>query len=211
MFTPFNLPKSAYFNRFVPKNKFYDKVGVTKTVKDEFKDVIQKITWLYKLSEKTIGLSKTEDVEEIQIFVVTLKSKSIPKKAVKAIDKSIPYKILYVFVYDDDYAYGILLKDKESKEKSYYTDWNVSHKFDWNGINLESIYKNLVSSFITVPKKDSLGFDELVEIDTQMKTLESEITTLKKRIKKEKQFNRKVEMNKELLKKTEKLDRLRSQ
>ena len=62
----FELPKSCYVNKFIPKKVFYEKVGVSSNVKEEFINLVDRITWLYKLSEDTLGLTKTDDLEEIQ-------------------------------------------------------------------------------------------------------------------------------------------------
>ena len=54
-----------------------------------------KIIWKYKLSKDTINILGTNNVEEIQIFEIELKSKIIPKNILQIIDKAIPYPILY--------------------------------------------------------------------------------------------------------------------
>ena len=46
----FELPKDCYVNKFLPKKIFYEKVGVSSGVKDEFVNLVDRITWLYKLS-----------------------------------------------------------------------------------------------------------------------------------------------------------------
>ena len=67
----FDLPKECYVNKFLPKKIFYEKVGVSSGVKEEFVNLVERITWLYKLSPDTIGITKTEKIEEIQIFQET--------------------------------------------------------------------------------------------------------------------------------------------
>jgi hypothetical protein len=62
----FELPKSCYVNKFIPKKVFYEKVGVSSNVKEEFINLVDRITWLYKLSEDTLGITKTDEIEEIQ-------------------------------------------------------------------------------------------------------------------------------------------------
>ena len=74
----FELPKSCYVNKFIPKKVFYEKVGVSSNVKEEFINLVDRITWLYKLSPDTLGLTKTDEIEEIQIFKIDVKEKKIP-------------------------------------------------------------------------------------------------------------------------------------
>ena len=80
-----NLPDRCKVNKFIPKKTFYEKIGVSTSVKDDFINNIDKITWLYKLSEDTLGISKSQDVEEIQIFEIILKEKVLPKNIIKII------------------------------------------------------------------------------------------------------------------------------
>ena len=100
----FKLPKTALVNKFVAKTKFYERANLSSKLQQEFIDKIQKINWKYKLAEETIGISKTENVTEIQIFEIELKQQVIPKNVLKVIDNAIPYQILFVFTYKNHFA-----------------------------------------------------------------------------------------------------------
>ena len=133
--TELQLPKEAFVNKFIAKSKFYEKVNLSTKLQKEFIDKIQKITWKYKLAESTIGIAKTEAVTEIQIFEIELKEQVIPKNVLKVIDRSIPYQILYRFVFNDKIAYGITLKEHTSVENYYFCDWNADISFEFTGID----------------------------------------------------------------------------
>lgn len=186
-----DLPKSCLVDKFIPKKTFYEKVGISSSVKDDFVNQIERITWLYKLSPDTIGLSKTENIEEIEIFQIDLKDKIIPKNIIKAITKGIPYKILFVLKYKDDVCYSIKVED------IYTTEWNKNIELDFNVINLELLYENIVKIIID-EKDNNRNFEEIIEEKNIILDLEKRISNLKLKIKNEKQFNRKVELNKEL-------------
>lgn len=204
----FKLPKESFVNKFIAKNKFYEKANLNAKLQKVFVDKIQKITWKYKLSESTIGIAKTEAVTEIQVFEIELKEPVIPKNVLKIIDKSIPYQILYRFVYEDAVAYGITLKENTSVENYYFCDWNADISFDFTGIDLEKVYQKLVKAFIRDEAQSKGSFNEIIDVDNKIKTLEAEIAALESRISKEKQFNRKVEINKALLEKKELLKKI---
>lgn len=205
------LPKSAFVNKYVAKSKFYEHAVVSKRLKQTFIDKISRITWKYKLAENTINISKTKNVTEIQIFEIELKQLQIPKKALKLIDKSISYQILYRFVYDGNEAWGITLKESSKKEDWYFSEWNENLTFDLSGLNLETVYHNLVKAFLKEEAKTRDNFKSQVEIDREIKRLETEIERLDKKIKKEKQFNRKVEMNQRRLEIIQTLKQLKEQ
>lgn len=195
----FKLPKGTLVNKFIAKTKFYEKVKLSPKIQREFIDKVQKITWKHKLAENTIGIEKTDAVVEIQIFEIELKGEIIPKNVLKVIDKSIPYQILYRFVYEDNRAYAISLKKDNQVEHYYFSDWNENLIFDFTGTNLELVYQKLVKAFLREEVKNRDNFHAIVDIDQKIRTLEIEITALERKIQKERQFNRKVEIHKILL------------
>jgi hypothetical protein len=202
------LPKAAFVNKFITKTKFYEKANLNAKLQKDFVNKIQKITWKYKLAESTIGIAKTEAVTEIQIFEIELKEQVIPKNVLRVIDKSIPYQILYRFVYEGNVAYGIILKENTSVENYYFSAWNADIAFDFTGIDLEKLYQKLVTAFIRDEAQNKGSFNEIIRVDTKIKTLETEIAALESKISKERQFNRKVEINKVLLEKKAMLVRI---
>lgn len=204
------LPQKAWVDKFIAKTKFYEKVSLSSKLQDEFIRKIQKITWKYKLSETTIGIRKTDNVTEIQIFEIELKEQSIPENVLKVIDKAIPYQILYQFVFNNNIAYGITLKGLGKIESTipqhyYFSEWNEVLNFDFTGIDLEKVYQKLIKAFIKNEAKEQQNFKTVIDTDNKIKHLEKEIAALKKKISKEKQFNRKVELNKKLLDKQQQL------
>lgn len=207
----FKLPREAFVNKFIAKTKFYEKATLSSKLQKEFVDKIQKITWKYKLAESTVGITKTDTVTEMQIFEIELKEQVIPKKVLQVIDKTIPYQILYRFVFNESVAYGITLKENTSVESYYFSNWNEDMLFDFTGIDLEKVYQKLVKAFIRNEAKTKSSFQEIVDGDKKIKTLENEIATLKNKISKEKQFNRKVEINKILLAKKAELEDIKGE
>lgn len=187
----FELPKNCYVNKFLPKKIFYEKVGVSSGVKDEFVNLVDRITWLYKLSPDTIGIPKTESIEEIQIFQIDVREKRIPLSVIKTITKGVQYKILFFIKYNDDYCYSTKVDD------IYTSEWNDNIDFKFNAINLEIVYEGIVKSIIN-EEDNNKKFEIIIEEKNNKNYIEKRINQLKQKIKNEKQFNKKVELNKEL-------------
>lgn len=201
------LPQSTVVNKFIAKTKFYERSLLSHKLQQEFVQKIQKITWKFKLAENTLGVNKTDKVTEIQIFEIELKEKNIPKKVLKVIDCSIPYQILYKFIYKDNFSYGITLKENKV-ENYYFSEWNEEIIFDFTGVDLERIYQKLVKAFIKEEAQNKKDFSDAINFDQEIKSLEKEIVILQNKIQKEKQFNRKVELNKILLSKEKELKQI---
>ena len=138
-----NLPKSAEVNRFVAKKKFYEHSNMAESIKNSFVNDLEKITWSYKLSEDTMNLSKTDIVNEIEIFTLNVTKKNIPNSIIKTINKLIPYKILFKIVFENNYCYAIY-----EKETIYNTEWNENLDFKFNGLNLENVWNNIIKHII---------------------------------------------------------------
>lgn len=187
----FELPKECYVNKFLPKKLFYEKVGVSSGVKDEFVNLVDRITWLYKLSPDTIGIPKTESIEEIQIFQIDVREKRIPLSVIKTITKGVQYKILFVIKFNDDFCYSIKVDD------IFTTEWNDNINFNFNALNLEIVYEKIVKSILK-EESNNKKFDEIIDNRVYKADLEKRINQLKQKIKNEKQFNKKVELNKQL-------------
>jgi hypothetical protein len=189
-----SFPERCKVNKFIPKKTFYEKIGLSTAVKDGFVNYIEKIIWLYKLSEETIGITKTEKTEEIQVFELTLKSKIIPKNIIRIITKSIPYKILFVLKFENEFCYAIRVA-----EDIYFTEWNEEITMNLVGLNLDDIYKDIVKSIIKEQDNDK-EFEDIIDKKNKVDELYKKIEQLKNKINNEKQFNKKVELNLELQK-----------
>jgi len=186
-----DLPKKCLVNKFIPKKTFYEKLNVATGIKEEFTNVVEKIIWLYKVSPDTLGANKTENVEEIEIFEITLKQKKIPKKVINVIAAGIPYKILFLIRYAEEVIYAVKL------EEIYFTNWDEKIDISFLGHNLDIIYENIIKSIIKETDKNE-NLATIIEKKTRFDNLTREIENFKMKIKQEKQFNKRVELNNRL-------------
>ena len=187
------LPKECIVDKFIPKKIFYEKVSLSTNLKQEFVDKLDKIYWKYKISEDTLNISKTENVEEIEIFKLTLKEKVNCQNIIKVITRNIPYIILFEIYYNDEVQYAI-----KHNDDFYFTNWNEKIDFNFNGIDLNVVYENIIRS-VTNISEQSNNIDEELEKVKKLKEVQKEIERLENKMKSEKQFNKKVELNKNIL------------
>lgn len=196
------LPKECIVDKFIPKKIFYEKVSLSSNLKQEFVDKIDKIYWKYKISEDTLNISKTENVEEIEIFELTLKEKANCQNIIKVITRNIPYIILFEIYYNDEVQYAI-----KHNDDIYFTNWNEKIDFYFNGIDLNVVYENIIRS-VTNISKQSNNIDKELEKGKKLKEVQKEIERLENKMKAEKQFNKKVELNKQIIEKKHELENI---
>lgn len=191
------LPRSTEVNRRVAKEKLYANASLTPSARDAIKGQIESVVWRNKLADSTAGVAAGETVKEIQVFEVALRQHGLDKSVLPAVAKAIPYKILFVLTFDNEAQAWM-----EASGTFYNTDWfslgGFTLKFE--GLNLDAVYENLARQIAGGRLGVEGGIAEAVERDKRRQKLEREIAALEKKILREKQFNRQVELNGELRK-----------
>lgn len=202
----FNLPASTKVDRVIPKNAF-DKY-VDSKAKKLFVENVEKIKWLNKISFDTVNLSGKE-VKEIQIFEITLRKFDPIPELVKIIDKAIPYPILFILTFEDQYQLSISVKHPNPiNEDNAVIDWTFKTEWLPEGKevcqfhlkqNIDFVFQDICRQLSNKPKADrELSLNEIVAKDQKILDLKNRIKRLESAIAKTKQFNKKVELNMEL-------------
>ncbi len=201
----FAYPKQAEFNRVLPKSKIYAHAKPSKAVKDLFVSQIGEIVWKYKLSPETINLPARHGITEIQVFEIALKGEEMDEDVLHTIDKTIPFPILFQLTHGDRIRFATSYKrpsDADSTkwviEASFITDWQPSGQERPSlpvALDLASLYEHLIRRHLPLPQRSGESIRDHVARYTAIRVKEKECQQLEGRLNKEKQFNRKVEMN----------------
>ena len=189
------LPRSTQVNRRVAKEKLYQNAAFAPQTREMIKDQIDSVFWRNKLADSTMAISAGETVAEIQIFEIQLRQRELDKRVLPAIAKAIPYKILFILVFGDEAQVWI-----EASGTFYNTDWQPLGGFmlKFDGLNLDAVYENLARQISGGRLGTDGDIEEAVERDKKRQKLEREIASLEKKLLREKQFNKQVELNGEL-------------
>lgn len=214
-----NLPDRTLYNRRIPKSKFYEKLSVSAKLKNKFIDEVDHIIWKHKLSKETVNLEPAQEVQEIQIFEIYLKQRKLSREILENIDKSIPYPILHLLVYKEEVRLVMAYKKRSQKDqgkyvvKAYYeSNWQTIKDVTinlLNGLDLGAVYENIIKYLMPGPVPAGENIDAAVQRHSAYDKLQRECEALELKINKEKQFNHKVELNIELQRKKQELNRLK--
>lgn len=200
----YNLPSSAIIWAILTKKKIFEKWKLDYKTRELLQKSIQKITREYKIDNDSVWIPKWEKVEWIALFKIILKERDVPDKILWIIDKLIQYPILYECEAWKNRRY--IIKHENEYLKS---EWNQDIRFDFNGLDLDKVYEKIILKFIL--KDGERGESEFVDImdwHTKVSNLKKEIEKLEGKVKNEIQFNRKVELNKQLQIKKKELQEL---
>ena len=213
------LPKSTEFNKRIPKQKFYENLSVTPTMKRAFIDQIKVIYWRNKVAVTTMNLAAGDTVTEVEVFEVKLSAPQLDISVLRQIDKEIPYHIVFLLEYDGKYQAWTAYKESAASGNNafkvgtyYHTDWLTESKLPLrvDGLSIDKVYENFVRQIAgeTLQTGTNESLKESVERDERRQQLEKQISALQVKVRKEKQLNKQVQLNAELKKLRKELDSL---
>lgn len=215
------LPKSMEFNRRIPKQKFYENISVSPTLKRVFIEQIKVIYWRNKVTATTMNLAAGETVTELEVFEVKLNGQQLDESVLRQIDKEIPYHILFLLEYDGKYQAWTAYKEAAAfgsnafKVGTYYhTDWlpETELPLKVEGLSVDKVYENFVRQIAGDALRSEEGktesLKESVERDNRRQELEKQVAALQTKVRKEKQLNKQVQLNAELKKLKNELEEL---
>ena len=199
------LPKSTEFNRRIPKQKFYENLTVSPALKRTFVEQIKVIWWRNKIAATIMNLAAGETVTEIEVFEVCLSAPQLDEAVLRQIDKEIPYHILFLLEYEGKYQAWTAYKEAAGSGTNafrvgtyYHTDWmeESALPLKLDGLSTDKVYENFVRQIAgDTLSQTGETLRESVERDKRRQELQKQIAALQVKIRREKQFNRQVEMN----------------
>ena len=203
------LPKSTEFNRRIPKQKFYENLTVSSALKCIFVEQIRVIWWRNKIAPATMNLAAGETVTEIEVFEVCLSAPQLDAAVLRQIDKEIPYHILFLLEYEGKYQAWTAYKEAAGSgtnafrvDSYYHTDWmeESALPLKLDGLNTDRVYENFVRQIAGETLTSGAGetLKDSVARDKRRQKLEKQIAALQAKVRREKQFNKQVQLNAEL-------------
>jgi len=203
------LPRGTVFNRRIPKQKFYENLPINAELKRVFIEQINTIYWRNKISPTTVNVAPGETVSEIEVIEIRLNQPSLNRRVLQLIDREIPYHLLFLLTHEEQVQAWIGYKEKSKggtaafKAGTYYnTDWlsvnELSLRLD--GLNMDAVYEGFIRQIAGERLEGNSGDDlkDAVARDARRQKLQREIAALENKVRREKQFNRQVELNGEL-------------
>lgn len=209
----YKFPQQAKVDRLIPKNKFYQQGKANSKVEQLFVDQVENIRWAYKLASSTIHLQDQEDLKEIQIFRVKSRVEDLDVSILSFIDKLILTPIIFEVVYQDKVKVVATYKRLNQADKTkavigqyYASEWLEDHdRIELPlYLKLADLYEHFIAQILPITSSEDSGDDESVSIELklqkaqQLESLQKQLDKLKSKLRNEKQFNRRVELNKQL-------------
>lgn len=205
----YDWPPAARFGRVVPKTRFYEHGRVSTRLREQFVADIARITWAFKLADETIHLRGTPTVPEIQIFSIELKAETVSADVLTAIDKSIPFPIIFEINRQD--GDGAVVRMAAAHKTLSGTTPRLSRYFETarlpagaprlplpTALDLPTLYARLLTPLLPAQLRPGEDVAAAISRLDEARKLEREIAGLERRLRTEPQLNRKVELRRQL-------------
>ncbi len=205
-------PKTCEFGRIVSKAKIFASAKPNAAMREKFTEQITQIRWSHKLYEKGLNLAGSANVPEIQIFTITLKTKDYDESLLRHIDKAIGYPIIFELRFEGEINMVAAYKRPPEKAASkgngkwiagdyYQSGWQDAGAERTplpTALNLETLYAHMIRALMPIEARDGEGLSAQADRIAAIKTQEKRCQQLETKIRKEKQFNRRLQFNEEL-------------
>lgn len=215
-----NLPRSCEVRNTIFKKLFYDNADLSAADKKLFTNVVNKITWLYCLKPETINIQPYQDdvreYSEIEIIEVELTEDKRTNRIAEIIMRSIPYPMLLIFVLGEKVQLwtahqrtSLVDSSKNTFDAFVSSAWIAANDPLLDALNIKTMrftnYFVLYSDIVDVisvynaqavaGQNSEITGEEARTLLARVGEIDRQISAIRAAMKKETQFNRKMEMN----------------
>jgi len=213
----FAYPEQAAFGRVLPKTKVYAFGKPTRRVRDLITQQVARIVWQHKLAPETINIPAKDGVQEIQVFRIELKPDALddpdelPADVFRCIDRAIVSPIIHELVDGKRLRCAAAYKRPSEAAPGNAAKWVVGDYFatDWLpadiprqplpvALNMAALYEQLLRSLMPIAARPDESLRDQAERLSSVATKRRECRKLEAQLRRERQFNRKVEINGQL-------------
>lgn len=234
------IPSVSRIDQRLHKKQFYELSRMNRTQQEQFAKPIESITWTHTLKKGTINIPPivTDKIEYIEIAFIHVKLKEkVPIKKIAEVIHRIPYPVVFFLTYGDELCVSTALKrinqadaTKLTVDEYLQTDWidlcnptDEAVKFleslELNRLSFENLYhfyQDICDRIVAYEAALLSGSystgqsPQRKQTLDKIKLLQEEIGSLKSLMRKETQFNTKVDLNIKIKKLSDQVDELKN-
>lgn len=193
------LPKSTEVKRPLPKAQLYKRFDWKPSQRESFDADISRLDFVNWIAPGTLpAIAEGDEVKEIFVIEVSLKSSDFDIKNIILLAKSIPQCIVYALRYENEVRLAVF------HTKLFVSDWQslnaIFSSLILSSLNLDVVWQKIVTAIgqFTVEQENSLSLQ--IKVDEERDKLRRQIAVLEYRINATKQPRQKRQLFLELQK-----------
>ena len=193
----YNLPLATAINQSLTKKALFEKFNLKASERERFDADISRLVIIHRIDAGTIpAVQSGKEGKSIWILAVLLKRQNYNPKNIEMLFKLIPQRMILALQYGNETQLaafdGIMVTSSWKKTEE--------HQLALKGIDLDSVWNNLVAQVANVVVADGKDVREQIEENVRHEALQKKIATLEAKARKETQRHRKMELFEEIQK-----------
>lgn len=203
----FAYPEKARYGMAIPKTKIFEKSDIPSSLRRLFAAQVDKLVWEYKLAPDTVNLPIGDGVLEIQVITASLKTPDFDPVLLRVLDKSIPHPVFFELQSDAKVRTWAAYKRPHETNSG---EWVVGEYFasprrspDTQcpplplALDLDGLYASMLRSLM-LPALPGESLRAHADRLLAFRIAQGEMRALTSRLRREKHFPRKVDLEREL-------------
>ena len=191
------LPQSTEVKRPLAKAQLFKRLAWTPSQRDRFDGEVSRLDFVNWISPRTVpAIAVGDEVNEIFVVEVSLKSRDFDQNSIVLLAKSIPQRIIYILRFEDEAILAVY------HAKLFTAAWQSldSVTIELSGLNLDAVWQSVVSSIGQFLVEQDNSLTKQIKLDEERAKLERQIAALERQMNATKQPRRKRELFVELQK-----------
>ena len=191
------LPQSTEVKRPLPKAQLYKRFDWKPSQRECFEGDVSHLDFVNWIAPRTIPvIDEGNEVKEIFVIEVSLKSRDFDTKSIVLLAKSIPQRVIYLLRFEDEAMLAVF------HSKLFTAPWQSldSATVELSGLNLDAVWQSIVSSIGQFSIEQDLSLTEQIKVDEEHDKRLRQIAALERQMNATKQPRRKRELFLELQK-----------
>ena len=191
------LPSTTEVGKRIPKEAFYRNLKINAKTRDEFVHEIERIEIANSIKPTTANIADGEKVHEILVLRMDLKGEVLPERAILAIAKANPHKLVFCI----EPAEETFVVHEEHLES------NTIETLELVGETMDAVWDSVLAQVVlgTTYGEDA---GRRIKLKRQRATIEYELVTLDAKMRKEKQIAKKNKLFDQIKAKKKELEQL---
>lgn len=191
------LPSTTEVGKRLPKEAFYRNLKLDRRTHEEFVKLIDRITIANTVKPSTANLADGRNVHEIMFLAIDLKGSEMPLRAIEAIAKSNPHRLVF-HTLPDCMTYVV--------HGGMHSSGNLDRMI-LSGPGMDEAWDSIVSQ-VVFGDVDGRSIDARIGLAKRRAELEKEIAAFDRKCRREKQINKRNELFGKLREKQAELEAL---
>ncbi|MFA6815592.1 MAG: DUF4391 domain-containing protein [Lentisphaeria bacterium] len=204
----FEFPKTAELGRIIPKKEIISRAGGGLALQKLFRLQVERVRCAYEITSGNVNLKSSLAVPKILIIQIQANVEMVDMKILQAMDKAFHVPLIFEIHEDKSLYYTACYRRRSDADSprwvlgEYFTSAILASDSESEkmpqALSIEALYEKLIMKLCPLRPVANEDIRDFVNRAENLQKLEQKRGKLEKRIRKEKQFNRQVELNTEL-------------